>query len=147
MTSQYYEPKIWPPKIWLKLKIYYINQGPWTWNKKNYINISHRKKVYLAIHVRISAIVKVTAGLLNKLFSYERYWCNFFCFMFRDLDLYNKFSISAKSKVVKFSAIVLWHWKLKMAGWVRVFMLECSKWSHFFPFIILKSSNHRHFCF
>ena len=33
--------------------------------------------------------------------------------MFRDLDLYNKFSISAKSKGVKFSAVVLWNHNFK----------------------------------
>ena len=34
--------------------------------------------------------------------------------MFRDLDLYNKFSISTKSKVVKFSALLLWNANFKM---------------------------------
>ena len=37
--------------------------------------------------------------------------------MFRDLDLYNKFSIPAKSKGVKFSAMVLWNQNFKwLAG-------------------------------
>ena len=92
---------------------YMINQGHWTWNWRNYINISHRKKVYLVINVRIRAIVKMSAGLLNKLFSCKRYWCNFFCFRFRDLDLYKKISISAKSKGVKFLALLMWNRNFK----------------------------------
>ena len=58
--------------------------------------------------------MKISLGLLNKLFSYERYWCNFFCFMFRDLDLDNKISISRISEGVKFSASVLWNLNFKM---------------------------------
>ena len=50
--------KNWPPLIFLKLKFSYINQGPWTWIKRNYINISHRKKVYLVIDLKISTIWK-----------------------------------------------------------------------------------------
>ena len=46
--------KNWPPLIFLKLKFSYLNQGHWTWNKRNYINISHRKKVYLVTQVRFS---------------------------------------------------------------------------------------------
>ena len=53
--------------------------------------------------------------------------------MFRELDLYNKFSISAKSKGVKFSAHSTGKSKLKMAaGRVRNCMLEGFKWSHIF---------------
>ena len=50
--------------------------------------------------------------------------CNSFCFMFRDLDLYNKFSISAKSKVVKFFGHSTVKPKFQMAGWVRNYELH-----------------------
>ena len=36
--------------------------------------------------------------------------------MFRDLDLYNKFSISAKSKTVKFSALVSKYWDFESSN-------------------------------
>ena len=36
------------------------------------------------------------------------YWCNFFRFMFRDLDLYKKISISTKLGVVNFLTLLLW---------------------------------------
>ena len=54
--------KNWPPLIFLKLKFSYINQGPWTWIKRNYINISHRKKVYLVTQVRISGAGNFEVG-------------------------------------------------------------------------------------
>ena len=106
--------KNWPPLIFLKLKFSYINQGPWTWIKRNYINISHRKKVYLVTDPRISEILKITPGSLNKLFSYGRYWCNYFCFMVRGHDLDNKISISRNSKVVSFSVLLLWNQNFKV---------------------------------
>ena len=109
-------PKIWPPQISLKLKFYYLNQGPWTWNRRNYINISHRKKVYLVNLAKFSwfpQFPNLRPKLLNKLFSNERYWCNFFCFMFRDLDLDNKISISSNLGVVKFLTLLLWNFNFK----------------------------------
>ena len=54
--------KNWPPLIFLKLKFSYINQGPWTWIKRNYFNICHRKKVYLVIDLKISSIWKSHLG-------------------------------------------------------------------------------------
>ena len=45
--------KIWPPQNFLKLKFCYINQVCWTWNRRNYVNISHRKKVFIVNGVRI----------------------------------------------------------------------------------------------
>ena len=106
--------KNWPPQISLKLKFYYINQVPWTWIWKNYINISHRKKVYLVTRPTFSDFSKFWPRLLNKLFSYGRYWYNSFRFMFRALDLYKKISISMKSEVVNFSALLLWNLNFKM---------------------------------
>ena len=106
--------KIWPSQIFLKLKFSYINQGPWTWNKRNYINICHGKKVFIVNQPYFSGTLKSRLGLQNKLFSYERYWCNSFRFLSRVLDLYKKISISRNSEVVKFSAIVLWNLNFKM---------------------------------
>ena len=67
--------KNWPPLIFLKLKFSYINQGPWTWIKRNYFNICHRKKVYLVIDLKISSIWKSHLG----------YYKNFFAM--RDIDV------------------------------------------------------------
>ena len=80
----------------------------------NYINILHRKKVYLVTRPTFSNLSKFWPRLLNKLFSYERYWCNSFRFLFRVLDLYKKISISRNSEVVKFSALVLQNLNFKM---------------------------------
>ena len=104
----------------------------------NYINITHKKKVYLVTGPTFSDLSEYWPQLLNKLFSYERYWCNSFRFMFRALDLYKKISISMKSGVVNFSASLLWNLNFKM-----VVVSFCARYSQNIGAIFYVSPNYK----
>ena len=63
---------------------------------------------------------------------------------YEELIYIMNFHFQPNQRGSNFRPIVVWNQNF---GRVRNFMLEGSKWSHFFPFIILHSSNLRHFCF